>query len=311
MGFRTDVLIVFILLALASGRIIEEQVVTVSVGDDLACHFHIALNKTIEQGEPYRLIGINHVLPKGVQQVKVYDTGGPLEHRQTAREADTLFHIPYREPLVERDSKIMYIEYDKSDCVRRADDSYELSTRFSLLSDTALFRLTLILPEGYVLPVELDKEPSQLRPVISPNAIIRTDGRKLEFEWERRDLASEESLWYFVRFNPIARSSTPYWAVAAAIAVAAAFRIGQSFPRAVRKPRTFGFVLRDDERKVVEALLESGGEVKQNDLARIVEYSKAKVSYMVRDLEKRGILKKSPLGRTNRITLLVEREDLE
>ncbi len=75
--------------------------------------------------------------------------------------------------------------------------------------------------------------------------------------------------------------------------------------------RTFGFVLRDDERKVVEALLESGGEVKQNDLARIVEYSKAKVSYMVRDLEKRGILKKSPLGRTNRITLLVEREDLE
>jgi DNA-binding MarR family transcriptional regulator len=296
-------------LALACARIVEEQSVTLSIGDDLSCHATVALNKSIEDEESM-IIGIQYILPAGITDLRVYDTSGRLEHRQTQRDSDILFHIPFSEPLKTGGSRTVYIEYDKADCVRRADDSFELSARFSLLSPTSLFRITVILPEGYVLPVELNREPSQLRPVISPNAVIRTDGRKLEFEWSLRDLSPEDPLWFFVRFNPIARGASPYWALLAAVAVAAAFRLGQHLPLAHREPRAFGFVLREDERRVTDALLSAGGELKQNDLAREVGYSKAKVSYLVRDLEKRGVVKKSPLGRTNRIRLLVRKEEL-
>ncbi|WP_254766702.1 helix-turn-helix transcriptional regulator [Salinilacihabitans rarus] len=59
-------------------------------------------------------------------------------------------------------------------------------------------------------------------------------------------------------------------------------------------------VLPDDERRIVEPVLESPG-LTQIELRDRADFSKSKVSQTVTDLEKRGLLYREPQGRTYRI----------
>ncbi|ABE52122.1 helix-turn-helix transcriptional regulator [Methanococcoides burtonii] len=61
--------------------------------------------------------------------------------------------------------------------------------------------------------------------------------------------------------------------------------------------------LTGDERKTVEIILNKGGRILQNELVNSLDFSKAKVSRILINLEKRGIVKKSKYGLTNCISL--------
>ncbi len=61
--------------------------------------------------------------------------------------------------------------------------------------------------------------------------------------------------------------------------------------------------LEGDERKTVKIILENGGEILQNELVNTLNFSKAKVSRILMNLERRGIIAKSKYGLTNRISL--------
>jgi uncharacterized membrane protein len=65
-------------------------------------------------------------------------------------------------------------------------------------------------------------------------------------------------------------------------------------------------VLGEDERKIYDMLLSSNGEILQDDIARHTDFSRAKISKLVRNLEEKGIIKKEPYRKTNR--LLLKRE---
>jgi len=61
--------------------------------------------------------------------------------------------------------------------------------------------------------------------------------------------------------------------------------------------------LEGDERKTVKIIMENGGEILQNELVNSLNFSKAKVSRILMNLERRGIIAKSKYGLTNRISL--------
>lgn len=61
--------------------------------------------------------------------------------------------------------------------------------------------------------------------------------------------------------------------------------------------------LEGDEREIVRVIMESGGEILQNELVNTLNFSKAKVSRNLMSLERRGIIKKNQYGLTNRIIL--------
>jgi len=57
------------------------------------------------------------------------------------------------------------------------------------------------------------------------------------------------------------------------------------------------------ERKVVGALIEEKGEILQSDINRMEGMTKLKTHRAVRDLERKGIIKRESYGKTNRIFL--------
>lgn len=61
--------------------------------------------------------------------------------------------------------------------------------------------------------------------------------------------------------------------------------------------------LEGDERKAVKIIVENGGEILQNELVNYLNFSKAKVSRILMNLEKRKIIAKRKYGLTNHISL--------
>jgi hypothetical protein len=61
--------------------------------------------------------------------------------------------------------------------------------------------------------------------------------------------------------------------------------------------------LEGDEKKLVKEVADHGGEMLQNELVLSLNFSKAKVSRMVMDLEKRGLVVKKQYGLTNKVAL--------
>jgi uncharacterized membrane protein len=61
--------------------------------------------------------------------------------------------------------------------------------------------------------------------------------------------------------------------------------------------------LEGDEKKLVKEIADHGGEMLQNELVLSLNFSKAKVSRILTDLEKRGLVVKKQYGLTNKVAL--------
>ncbi len=57
--------------------------------------------------------------------------------------------------------------------------------------------------------------------------------------------------------------------------------------------------LSEDERKVFEAILQVGGEARQDKLCKQLDMSKSKLSALVNNLERKGAITKTPYWKTN------------
>ncbi len=67
--------------------------------------------------------------------------------------------------------------------------------------------------------------------------------------------------------------------------------------------------LEGDERKAIELIAAKGGKILQNELVNSLDFSKAKVSRVLMNLEKRGIITKKKYGLTNCISIADELKD--
>lgn len=68
-------------------------------------------------------------------------------------------------------------------------------------------------------------------------------------------------------------------------------------------------VLEGDEKKAVELIAAKGGRILQNELVNSLDFSKAKVSRVLMNLERRGIITKKKYGLTNCISIAEELKD--
>ncbi|MDQ1275104.1 MAG: hypothetical protein QG610_677 [Euryarchaeota archaeon] len=67
--------------------------------------------------------------------------------------------------------------------------------------------------------------------------------------------------------------------------------------------------LEGDERKAIELIAAKGGRILQNELVNSLDFSKAKVSRVLMNLERRGIITKKKYGLTNCISIADELKD--
>jgi DNA-binding MarR family transcriptional regulator len=68
--------------------------------------------------------------------------------------------------------------------------------------------------------------------------------------------------------------------------------------------------LNPSERKVIEKLIETKGSILQSEISRIEGMTKLKTHRAVKDLERKGVIKRESYGKTHRIILSTDIKDL-
>jgi uncharacterized membrane protein len=169
----------------------------------------------------------------------------------------------------------------------------------------AEINVKLILPESAVL-----NTPDSAY----PKPIISTDGQHIILDWND-NLNKGESFSAFVVYKEKSESLFSILIIIAAILmvlIIAALIISKfkkikekksKKPAKKEKKKEIRIELMDDEKKIVDVLKKANGELWQKQIQLQTGFSKAKLSRLVRNLETREVIKKTPVGNTNKIKL--------
>ncbi|MFH1181491.1 MAG: helix-turn-helix domain-containing protein [Candidatus Woesearchaeota archaeon] len=210
--------------------------------------------------------------------------------------------------------------YDGSYSVREQNGSYKISfakdikpgentVSFQLLYDnmieksgsgksfrTALssavvdeIKVSATLPAGFML--------SEHAPQATPEPqSITTDGRRITLHWSFENTGNAAVAVFYTS----GQSFSAWWLLLIPVALALGFLAFFIF----HKKRVRSIVsdtLSEDEQKVIDLVRQ--GNDKQNEIAKALDFSKSKMSKVVRKLEEKGLVEKSPFFKTNVIKL--------
>jgi len=151
------------------------------------------------------------------------------------------------------------------------------------------FYARLYVPKGYAI----------LSPIVPSPDKVESTGTALILEWKKTDVRPEEEFYFIVGFSGEVTNQFPLAMFLATIFIAflGGFFAGTLYRR---KEKTL-IDLRSDEEKVLELLKE--GPLYQSDLVKRLGFSKAKVSLLLRDMEKKGLIERVKEGRTYLVRL--------
>ncbi|USS40216.1 MarR family transcriptional regulator [Thermococcus aggregans] len=151
------------------------------------------------------------------------------------------------------------------------------------------FYARLYAPKGYAI----------LSPIVPSPDKVESMGNALILEWKKADVRPEEEFYFIVGFSEEVKNQFPLMTFLATIFIAF---LGGFFAGILYNGREKSVVnLRSDEEKVLELLKE--GPLHQSELVKRLGFSKAKVSLLLRDMEKKGLIERVKEGRTYLVRL--------
>lgn len=162
--------------------------------------------------------------------------------------------------------------------------------------------ITFKLPKNSILaePVEDSFSP--------PDGRIGSDGQRILVYWERNNVGPD-NLLFSVRYSvPLQADPAPDGGgtFIVAIVIIAVVAVASFIYIRKKEPSHIADVLKSDEKTIVDILNKHEGKAYQKVIVRESDFSKAKVSRLVKALESRGIIMIEPVsGRENRIVLKI------
>lgn len=140
---------------------------------------------------------------------------------------------------------------------------------------------------------------------------VISDGKHIIVYWEKENVIRGDDLIYSVEYSIPETEDYYDIAIIVIIAVIIIVSLGIFYMKSIQKPKqTLNVVmplLKPEEKTIVDILTKNNGEVNQKVLVRETDYSKAKVSRIVTNLNERGIIEVIHMGRTNKIKLLIKK----
>lgn len=190
------------------------------------------------------------------------------------------------------------LEYETPYPLITVGDRKLFSQDFNFASVIGEFSLEIKLPERALLPAELSQfvtpEPDK----------IASDGRRIILSYDAEGVDSfEVSIFY----DPVEGSKLfAVWIflglVGASLAVLL-LRNKSGKKKKIKHPKKNGLHLLPDEKDVLKLIENSSGPIRQKDIETQVDFSKAKLSRVLRGLEERGVIRRIPKGNTNLVEL--------
>lgn len=191
------------------------------------------------------------------------------------------------------------------DFTTRQEDRFTFSYVKQVLTPTKNVRMRVVLPEGYGLQQSSDS------PYVPP-AAVDTEGRRIFVHWQDTSPSIGDTTHYTVRYEKLGALERMSPGTAAGIAVIALLvvagtglylRRNDNGSQSADTIAAIFPVLKEDEQLVLRYLIDNDGEAEQRDIVQNVDYSKAKISKLLSDLEDRSLVEKQKQGRVNIVTL--------
>ncbi|MBU0953641.1 MAG: hypothetical protein KKA90_04475 [Nanoarchaeota archaeon] len=212
--------------------------------------------------------------------------------------------------MTEKNSTLI-LSFLTENAVLKTDDGFVFSVNHGISVPIERSFVLIRLPENGILV----KEPANLS-YFPPSGNILSDGRRIMIFWEGYNLSSGDSLQFSVLYSTpfIGTLSDTYILAAALLAVVAMIGASVYIRRGqTKRVKVVTSVLSGDEKTIVSILEKHGGNALQKVLVRESNFSKAKISRLMKELKKRGVIGIEPVsGRENKVKLLIhDREKKE
>jgi len=241
-------------------------------------------------------------LPKDARMIEVYSDGSKFE----SKEEDIIEMIRLTVPLL--NTKQLKVNFISSGMLEKASKDYFVADLKIPLNIEEL-KISLILPEGAVL------ENPNLESVWPKYAELSSDGKSIIVEWSKQNAKEGESIPLLVIFRENKVSWILIFTIVVAIGASAIllFSVKRKNKKKVKKTakkkgkKAAGkkeIYLLDSEKAVISLLEKAEGkQLWQKQIQLAAGFSKAKLSRLLRNLEARGLVKRIPIGNTNKIKL--------
>jgi uncharacterized membrane protein len=302
--------IVIILLATLVGTVsattIESEEEIIRLGEQTEVTIHVNYSELTSQQ-------VSLLIPSGhsPQQLQAHDSQG--------NELDCEFNDVDSEILCEPASfNTTYnvtVEYTTPNDLSQEEGYLEFNHVQRILIPTERYRLRVVLPEGYGLVEEGNVEP------LSPGDARRGSdegGRQFTVTWEEDGLGLGDVQRYQLKYQELRVFEDIFpdhlSFIAALILILVSLTLYVYVKRRQEEGDTIASimpVLKDDEQEALRYIIDQGGDCEQKALVDNLDYSKAKVSRLVTDLEERNLIEKVKEGRKNRLILTKEVGNIE
>ncbi len=241
----------------------------------------------------------SYELPADAANVLVYDSDGPLIF-EVVSNLKQVVTAQFREPIQPRKRHVVTIEFDTSQLISSAEEYFVFSARFTPPPGlTKQFYLRIMLPMGMGLshPIS-DSAQTDIAPI--PDKTF-SDGTRTIFEWDVKDRGEFAVFIRYGEFKSAESNNLLLYILVGLIlaAILLVFALRSSKRDADDGGAQF---MREDERHIIDLIKENEGIV-QKRIADKTGFSKAKVSKIISDLEKRDIVSTEKIGRRKKLFL--------
>ena len=287
------IIAIFIFPALANASYIESQKISIDLKDTGEAHVvsSIVYNEITSIEFPYTVFG-------SVDGFFARDSVGILNCSITPQSYGSVYSC--KPNLKQVNNYSVILEFDAHHLVIPTSKAFAFSYVDGISTPTKRFEMLLTLPEGTGLV-----QDSVFKPY--PEAVVGSTGRRMTLFWVLNSPELGKTYTFTATYERLGQIINYYGTYSKYIAVffALAFAVVLWRYWVYRKTNLGAVisVLKDDEKKVFDIILQSKGKCKQNNIVNGTNFSKAKVSRILTDLEARGLIEKIRVGRTNRIVV--------
>lgn len=196
------------------------------------------------------------------------------------------------------------IELESANYIEIAGDKNTLASVYEAPFETKSLSASFTLPER----AALSEEPPQNS--ISPrNGEIKTDGKKIFIFWNRQNITAGDILTFSASYTLPEQRESPVNTlliipIILVLAVLVWFVVRSRQKSRHASESAAVSVLSKDEKVLFDILKARGGSANQKMLVRESNFSKAKISRLLKDLKERGVIQIEPIsGRENKVLL--------
>jgi uncharacterized membrane protein len=256
------------------------------------------INFTIQNDEIKNVSSVLLLMPFIPKSFEVLDSDLKLLNYSTSI-SNGIFIIKINDFLKENGYKNYIVKIYDDSLVSGFGDSKFFSYTFLSYYELDEFNLKLILPNNYAI---VSSQGNAINPL--PNKLY-SNNEGIILEW-KQPLGYLDSRTFFVFFEKI-KSDDSFWIIVI-LTFISSFIIGAVTIYVFFKKRknfTLTQVLTKDEKSIVDLLIEKK-DLTQKDIGEILDLSKPKLSKLISNLSKKGILDIIPQGRKNKIVIKKE-----